>query len=89
MISGTCHCGAVRVEIPRKPQSVTNCNCSICRRFPAENRCGYYDFLQFERKHQTDPDFVALTDHWLSLTAMQQFCSMPSWSLSAPVSLDQ
>lgn len=33
MISGSCHCGAVRVEIPRRPRSVTNCNCSICRRY--------------------------------------------------------
>jgi hypothetical protein len=32
MISGTCHCGAVRIEIPERPQAVTNCNCSICRR---------------------------------------------------------
>ena len=27
------HCGAVRVEVPRRPQSPTNCNCSICRRY--------------------------------------------------------
>jgi hypothetical protein len=33
MLSATCHCGAVRVEIPRKPRSLTNCNCSICRRY--------------------------------------------------------
>ena len=33
MISGSCHCGAVHVEIPRRPPSVTNCNCSICRRY--------------------------------------------------------
>ena len=32
MLSATCHCGAVRVEIPRRPTEVTNCNCSICRR---------------------------------------------------------
>jgi hypothetical protein len=33
MLTGTCHCGAVRVTIPRKPRSVTDCNCSICRRY--------------------------------------------------------
>jgi hypothetical protein len=33
MLSGACHCGAVRVTIPRKPRSVTDCNCSICRRY--------------------------------------------------------
>lgn len=34
----------------------------ICRQFPGENRCGYYDFLSFEREHQKDPDYVATTD---------------------------
>lgn len=33
MLAATCHCGAVRIEIPRKPRSLTNCNCSICRRY--------------------------------------------------------
>ncbi len=33
MLSATCHCGAVRIHIPRKPRSLTNCNCSICRRY--------------------------------------------------------
>jgi hypothetical protein len=35
MLSATCHCGAVRVEIPGAPDEVTNCNCSICRRLGA------------------------------------------------------
>jgi hypothetical protein len=32
MLSATCHCGAIRIEIPEPPKEVTNCNCSICRR---------------------------------------------------------
>ena len=35
MLSGTCHCGAVRIEVPGPPETVTNCNCSICRRYGA------------------------------------------------------
>lgn len=35
----------------------------VCRRFPKEKRCGYYDFLAFERAHQSDPAFVATTDN--------------------------
>jgi hypothetical protein len=35
MLSGSCHCGAVRVTIPRPPAEVTNCNCSLCRRVGA------------------------------------------------------
>ncbi len=33
MLKATCHCGAVRVTVPRKPRTVTDCNCSICRRY--------------------------------------------------------
>src|SRR5262245_33777297 len=33
MIATTCHCGQVTVEIPRPPESLTNCDCSICRRY--------------------------------------------------------
>jgi len=33
----------------------------ICTDFPGGSRCGYYDFLKFERHHQDDPEFIALT----------------------------
>ena len=33
----------------------------ICRDFPGGKRCGYYDFLTFERRAQDDPDWVATT----------------------------
>lgn len=33
MLTATCHCGAVRVTVPRKPRSLNNCYCSICRRY--------------------------------------------------------
>jgi len=33
VITATCHCGAVRFSIPRKPETLTNCSCSICRRY--------------------------------------------------------
>jgi hypothetical protein len=32
MIAGSCHCGAVQLEIPSAPTKLTSCNCSICRR---------------------------------------------------------
>ncbi len=30
----------------------------ICREYPGSTRCGYYDFLSFERRAQEDPDFI-------------------------------
>jgi hypothetical protein len=32
MIEASCHCGAVRMEVAERPQQLTSCNCSICRR---------------------------------------------------------
>ena len=32
MLSTTCHCGAVRLEVPEPPPFLVLCNCSICRR---------------------------------------------------------
>lgn len=40
MITAICHCGAVRLEVARKPRSLTECTCSICRRYGA--RWAYY-----------------------------------------------
>jgi hypothetical protein len=33
MIDACCHCGAVHLEIDVPPETVTDCNCSICRRY--------------------------------------------------------
>jgi hypothetical protein len=41
MLTATCHCGAVRVTVPGKPPTVTDCNCSICRRYGV--LWAYYD----------------------------------------------
>ena len=30
----------------------------ICRDYPGTKKCGYYEFLQFERMLQEDPDFI-------------------------------
>ena len=34
----------------------------ICRDFPGTRRCGYYDFLTFERRALEDPDHISVTD---------------------------
>ena len=31
-VTGACHCRAVRIELPRAPEWVASCNCSLCRR---------------------------------------------------------
>jgi len=32
-----------------------------CRVYPGTVRCGYYDFLSFERRAQEDPEFIAVS----------------------------
>ncbi len=32
MIEASCHCGAVTIQVPTRPERLTSCNCSICRR---------------------------------------------------------
>jgi hypothetical protein len=29
-VSGSCHCGAVRLQVPERPAWLGSCNCSIC-----------------------------------------------------------
>lgn len=35
MLKASCHCGDVQLELVRKPKSLTQCTCSICRRYGA------------------------------------------------------
>jgi hypothetical protein len=44
MLTASCHCGAVKIEVPRRPRRLTDCNCSICRRYGA--RWAYYQAPQ-------------------------------------------
>ena len=34
-LAATCHCGAIRIHVPRMSRTLTSCNCSICRRYGA------------------------------------------------------
>ena len=35
MYTASRHCGVVRLEMQRKPRKLTQCNCSLCRRYGA------------------------------------------------------
>lgn len=41
MLTGSCHCGAVQIQVARRPRRLTSCNCSVCRRHAG--LWGYYD----------------------------------------------
>ncbi|HEX4534621.1 MAG TPA: GFA family protein [Rhizomicrobium sp.] len=52
MIEASCHCGALKLQIEAAPQTVTHCNCSICRRFGT--LCSYYSPKQVSITGATD-----------------------------------
>jgi hypothetical protein len=52
MIQSSCHCGAVRVTVPTAPAEVTDCNCTICRRYGA--LWSYYSPKEVEVAGATD-----------------------------------
>ena len=39
-INGSCHCGAVRIGVPARPEWLAVCNCSLCRK--TGNVMAYY-----------------------------------------------
>jgi uncharacterized protein len=51
------------LDIETRRCTVYEARPEVCRRFPGQKRCGYYDFLTFERRHQNDPELVATTDN--------------------------
>lgn len=32
----------------------------VCHEYPDKPRCGYFEFLKWERRHQDDPDFIPM-----------------------------
>jgi len=54
MVHGSCHCGAVRFEVPQAPETVIDCNCSHCRLYGS--LWAYYP--QRDVKFATDDTFI-------------------------------
>lgn len=54
--------GSVCVFLDRKTRRCTvyHARPDVCHEYPDRPRCGYYDFLKWERRHQDDPDFIPM-----------------------------
>ena len=79
---GTCHCGRVRITVPRKPDQITHCNCSICSK--TGFRGIYFSSADLEIEGETDsyvredsnPAYIAqqrckhcgILTHWVPLS---------------------
>jgi len=54
--------GSVCMFLDKKTRRCTiyDARPGVCREYPDRPRCGYYEFLRWERRHQGDPDFIPL-----------------------------
>jgi hypothetical protein len=78
----SCHCGRTRITIPRRPDQVTHCNCSLCTKtgfqgvyFPSEELTIEGEFDSYVRS-DSNPPMIAqqrcrhcgILTHWTPLT---------------------
>jgi len=67
MIKASCHCGAVRLEVPAVPEEVASCNCSICTKIG-----GLWAYYKPEQvKHTTPRESI---DTYIWGDKLIQFC---------------
>lgn len=50
MIKLECHCGAVKIAVKEAPETVTACNCSVCRRYATLWSYGTIETIQITAK---------------------------------------
>ena len=78
----SCHCGRVRITLPRKPDEVTQCNCSLCTKTGFQGV--YFSSEELRIEGETDsyvradcnPAYLAtqrcrncgIITHWVPLT---------------------
>ncbi|KAJ5619107.1 hypothetical protein N7510_003091 [Penicillium lagena] len=69
-IRSSCHCGAITVIVPRLPDHINHCQCTICRRYGAA--WGYYH--PDEVKIETKPNAVTKQYIWGDRDISFNFC---------------
>ena len=57
MIVASCHCQAVRIEVPAPPEYLNECQCSVCRRYGVA--WGYYQREQVRIASAPATEFYA------------------------------
>ena len=48
------------IDIKTRRCTIYDARPGVCHEYPDKPKCGYYDFLKWERKHQEDPEFIPL-----------------------------
>jgi hypothetical protein len=50
---GSCHCGRVRITLPRAPDEILQCNCTLCTKTGFQGM--YFSSDELEIEGETDP----------------------------------
>jgi len=69
-LRSSCHCGAITITVPRVPEEINLCQCTICRRYGVA--WGYY--VAKEVKVETKPDAVTKKYLWGDRDHSFNFC---------------
>ena len=80
MIEASCHCGAVTLRLASAPVTVTDCNCSICRRYGV--LWAYYPPRDVEVAGATDTYFW--DDHSIDFHRCKTCGCVSHWSAVDP-----
>lgn len=66
-LTGTCHCGRIQITIPRAPDEITQCNCTLCSKTGFQGIYYRSDELRIEgetdRYVRTDSSPAYITQH--------------------------
>jgi hypothetical protein len=82
LIEASCHCGAIRIEVPRAPRRLTSCNCSICRR--TGGLWAYYPPDAVRRKYRRrDAEAYVWGDRMLRLIRCRKCGCVVHWERTA------
>ncbi len=82
MVEGSCHCGKVRIEIDTAPEEVTDCNCSICRRYGV--LWAYYAPTQVRIAEAASTHTYRWDDHSLAFHRCAECGCVTHWSATNP-----
>ena len=86
MIEASCHCGAVRFAVETAPVEVTDCNCSICRRYGG--LWAYYQQPQVRFAADNGPtDIYVWRHHMLEFHRCRACGCLTHWSAVDPAYL--
>ena len=82
MVEGSCHCGAIKLQIDTAPDEVTDCNCSICRRYGT--LWAYYNPNQVRIAQDVPTHIYQLDDRSLTFHRCAECGCVTHWSAVKP-----